>query len=358
VGTNIRLLASNTNVRSFRPYLIAVAALAIGTAGCSSSRTTGPASHSVTTTATHTRTVTTTPHAAAGLTAEQMDAHLGVGVPKGWVPVDFGDARVWVPGSWYLGGASCISGQSPSTFMSVGTETTVVSCDIPQSLAPTQDVELATHTTRSRPIGAHTIHGYRVYDLKSPHAEWNLYEVPELSLRIATRGSLGPRILNTLGPSAHTLALNADYQLIPSTWRKLTEDNVVLDVPPTWTAQVDNFDCSLTTAQVTIFRQFHGVAACGSLQGPPRIAALKTTTVWMYLSPASSTLTPTRNRQPITTLHHGTTTISVYTGQYDPNALDLFVRKARSKITHVLTLWLGRDGRVAGGVLGSVRATT
>ena len=87
-------------MKSLRRYLIAAIAMTIVTAGCSSSRTTGPASHSVTTTTTHTRTVTTTTHAAAGLTAEQLNAHLGVGVPKGWVPVDEGDARVFVPSKW------------------------------------------------------------------------------------------------------------------------------------------------------------------------------------------------------------------------------------------------------------------
>jgi len=57
-------------------------------------------------------------------------------------------------------------------------------------------------------------------------------------------------------------------------------------------------------------------------------------------------------------LHHGTTAIAVYIHATDPNALDLFVHRAGSNVTHVLTLGLGRDGRVAGGVLASIRATT
>ena len=58
------------------------------------------------------------------------------------------------------------------------------------------------------------------------------------------------------------------------------------------------------------------------------------------------------------TTHDGTTTIRVYGDRGNPNALDLFVHKTGSKITHCLTLGLGRDGRVAGGVLASMQATT
>jgi hypothetical protein len=52
------------------------------------------------------------------------------------------------------------------------------------------------------------------------------------------------------------------------------------------------------------------------------------------------------------------TTITVYTDDGYLDALDLYVRTSGSKITHVLTVGLGRDGRVVGGVLASIRATT
>jgi len=35
----------------------------------------------------------------AGVSAEQLAAHLGVGVPTGWVPVDYGDAGSSSPGA-------------------------------------------------------------------------------------------------------------------------------------------------------------------------------------------------------------------------------------------------------------------
>ena len=52
------------------------------------------------------------------MTADQLNAHLGVGVPAGWRPVDMGDARVWVPADVTVeteGGATLCgdSGQPP-----------------------------------------------------------------------------------------------------------------------------------------------------------------------------------------------------------------------------------------------------
>jgi hypothetical protein len=57
-------------------------------------------------------------------------------------------------------------------------------------------------------------------------------------------------------------------------------------------------------------------------------------------------------------LQHGTTTIAIYAEDANPNVLNLFVHRAGSAITHVLTLGLGRDGRIAASVLASIRATT
>ena len=78
---------------------------------------------------------------------------------------------------------------------------------------------------------------------------------------------------------------------------------------------------------------------------------------------------PPRNQRVISVLHHGTTTISVYAGtsvmanvsSFSPSRLfletvDVFVRRDGSPTWDVLTLGLGRDGRVAGGVLASLRA--
>jgi hypothetical protein len=57
-------------------------------------------------------------------------------------------------------------------------------------------------------------------------------------------------------------------------------------------------------------------------------------------------------------LQHGTTTIAIYAEDANPNALNTFVHRAASTITHILTLGLGLDGRVAAGVLASIRVNS
>jgi len=150
-------------VTHFRRYLIAAIALIIVTADCSSSHTTRPASSFPTTA--KSGTVTTTPRLPAGLTAEQLDAHLGGGVPAGWVPVDEGGARVFVPNDWVLkpigscGGAS-LPGEITIGFPNVG-------CDQPGSIPPpAQAVALLESSPKHTGQPSLIVHGYRVYDEK------------------------------------------------------------------------------------------------------------------------------------------------------------------------------------------------
>jgi hypothetical protein len=59
-------------------------------------------------------------------------------------------------------------------------------------------------------------------------------------------------------------------------------------------------------------------------------------------------------------VRHGSTTVTVYPGSrgVSLDTVNVFVHRAGSKVTHVLTVGLGRDGRTAGGVLASIDATT
>ena len=62
--------------------------------------------------------------------------------------------------------------------------------------------------------------------------------------------------------------------------------------------------------------------------------------------------------RPLATLHHGNTTIRVWSEHWTPDTLDLFFSHDGSTTSRVIVLNLGRDGRVAAGVIASVRATT
>ena len=99
-------------------YLIGAVTLAVVATGCSSSTT---SSGSAATTTTATAIVgSTTRRVTSSLTAEQLQAHLGAGVPGGWAPVDEGKARVFVPGPWILETrGACIGGMNAGV-ISVG----------------------------------------------------------------------------------------------------------------------------------------------------------------------------------------------------------------------------------------------
>ena len=288
--------------------------------------------------------------------AAQLAAHLGVGVPRRWAPVDFGDARVWVPSEWYQRfGPLCIPGHGHSS-VGAGSENTVVDCDIPQSLATTQDVEIADHTTQPRSTGGQVVHGYRVFNLKSRYSEWALYDIPSLGVSIATRGSLGRRVLATLGPSALAVALDAANKATPQTWRSITEGDLSLRIPANWTVRITSSTCVSGDAEVYVVHPI-GVTGCGSGVGPPLIGPPTGTTVWIYQSAANDPFA-SQDEQLVATIHHGSTTVSVswVTSATGPNeVLDLQAHRAGSRNTDSLILDLGRNGTVPGGIIGSIR---
>jgi hypothetical protein len=141
-------------VKTPRPYLTAIA-LIIVAAACSSSHTTRPASPSA----------TTTPRSATELTAEQLDAHLGIGIPAGWSPVDEGDARVFVPNDWYLGPQNHVCSTTAPGMISIG-GLPGNSCDTPIPFpTPKQAVALIPSPPTPTDEPSLTIHGYRIYKL-------------------------------------------------------------------------------------------------------------------------------------------------------------------------------------------------
>lgn len=364
-GNPTALAGVNRNVRNLRNYLIAAIALAIVTAGCSSGHTTRPASSSVTTTTTTNGTGTTTPRSAAGLTAEQLNAHLGVGVPAGWAPVDEGEARVWVPNDWMFAAGpqaqvNCAS--SAPGLISLGS--IPFGCrSLLQSGRPSQMIAILplSQTHRSQPSS--TIHGYRVYHHTSTirySSVRNRYDVPQLHISIASYGTLSTRVLDTLAPSAREVALAFANEAVPNDSHRVRTDGMILAIPPFWRVNTPEGMCVglwIDSELVRIKPDIGDTASCGP-PGPSTASdAVHADGMILYLPPNNS-FAPSPYGRPLATLHRGTTTIAIYAEKYDHNALDLFVHRAGSKITHVLTLGLGRDGRVAGGVLGSIRATT
>ncbi len=329
-----------------------VGALVLCFSGCSN----GGKDSSAANTIAKSRKITTTLLAAVGVTAGQLNAHLGVGVPTGWEPVDQGEARVWVPGDWILEAqGSCIGGTSPG-MISTGKLSQANCTPASQWPIPTQAVGLIPSSQTSSGRRSFTVDGYSVYQRTTPR--WTSYDVPQLGMQIATRGTLGRRILDTLAPSARTVALDPAFERAPESWHAIVEDSVALSIPPSWTVDTPTFSCGspfLADSAFLLIKPHLEFAPC-AFPPPTPVAALKDgASVFL---PPNNPNAPSPTGQPITTLQHGATTISVYAGVGDPEALDLFVHRSGSSITHVLTVGLGRDGRIAGGVIALIHAHT
>ena len=196
-----------------------------------------------------------------------------------------------------------------------------------------------------------------MYDITSPRPGWVFYGVPKLAVQIATRGSLGLPILHTLAPSARAISLDPTFETVPADWRTFTHDGVSLRIPSSWPVVTPDALCGapIGNSEVLLVKPNILFAPCPF--EIPKAADAAHDAVALYLTPHNSNA-PSPTGTPIERLQHSPTTITIYAEPGDPNALDLFVRKTGSKVTHVLTLGLGRDGRIAGGVLASFTATT
>jgi hypothetical protein len=365
-----------------------VVGAALLVAGCSSGggKQSTPTTVSATTSAgeemptTKDRTAASTPKSVDGLTAEQLDAHLGVGVPKGWYPVDLGDARIWVPANMTVeteGGATECGdfGQPPlpvNGLLALGFSTPL--CPRHPKFKARQTGALVLSSASLAGTSYRTISGYRVYRVTSTTGPTSgAYDVPQLGVQIALHGTLADRILNTLSPSSRKVAMTFASHPVPSGYRTGTSYGVSVSTPPQWVVTRPGayfFGCNWPKSPsgapefVSVDPRNNGGPGCAVIDYS---SILPTDGLLLY---ATSHFSPPRREQPMAVMHHGTTNITVYAGTsamtnvstFSPSKLyldtvDVFVHNTGSNIMHVLTLGLGRDGRVAGGVLASLQAT-
>ena len=163
-----------------------------------------------------------------------------------------------------------------------------------------------------------------------------------------------PRHARTLGAQgcARSSLREPAERLAPSEpWRRL-------DVSPTFVACHRSFlpPVRRTTQRHALHRNtFEGSAACQEM--PARSSSVVTQPyegVTLSLAPSSR---PERQRQTRIS-RHGITDITIYSEDNDPDRFAIYVHRDGSKVTHVLTVGLGRDGRVAGEIIGSIQAET
>ena len=315
---------------------------------------------------------------ATGVTPDQLNAHLGVGVPAGWYPVDLGDARLWVPGDVTVeteGGATVCgeSAQPPlPTPGLIGVGFASASCPRHRKFAPREAGRLVSSSARPRGAPYRTINGYRVYRVAGPPS--SVFEVPQLGVQLALRGGLTDRIVGTLAPSSRKVALEYATRPVPATYRTVKSYGVSVSIPARWTVTKPGayfFGCywpmspSGSAELVRVDSHNNGGPGCAVIDYS---AILPSDGLLLF---EKSRYSPPRNQRTLGVLHHGPTTITVYAGTsamanvsaFSPSRLfldtvDVFVRRDGSPTPHVITLGLGRDGRVAAAVLSSLRATT
>jgi hypothetical protein len=285
------------------------------------------------------------------LTAAQLRAHDGVGVPAGWAPVDDGAARLWVPQTWTLESpGECFGpGAALPPMVSIGKRAQAHCGTGP----PAQSVALiATAPANLGPL-LQVVNGYRIYAAVGEHASGGLrvYEVPQLGVQLIIRSPLSDRILATLGPSARTVALAFAGQRVPRGSRPAGEPGVTLSIPAGWRVGEGAY-CGWPYPPALIRVTNEGMSC------PPPLASLASSLRDGVLVYAAAGEFGPQPAPPIALLHHGATTVSVYAAAEGTNELELVVRRAGAASAHELSLGLGRNGRVAGGVLASIRATS
>ncbi len=184
------------------------------------------------TAATSTPSITTTPKPID----EQLAASLGHGVPNGWVPVDLGKARLWVPPTAHtVSFAQCMGG--PGT---AGVQIVLIGTIAPGTCAVSADATYivvggATHTLPRPPKPIRTINGFVLY-LRADSPTAISYDAPALNVTLTTHGesALINSVLGTLAPSAAAIAARTDLPIDTSRWRTVRYHSIEWRQPASW----------------------------------------------------------------------------------------------------------------------------
>lgn len=265
------------------------------------------------------------------ITPTQLAAHLGGGLPHGWTPVDYGDARVWAPPDWAVVFGNCE--QRAAGFI----ETDVSHDHSCQRASPLVTFDaLTTLTIHAPPV--EKINGYQLFAVATDR-----YAIPDLHVMMTARGSTSQRVLATLGPSSRAVALH--YRAAPiANSRAVTHAGVIVTVPARWHV----IDISGKPIACPDSRLNATVLVGNGTGGPPGCAADVS-----FVTPPEGSV-QIGDSGPLTSV----TTIRNPAWFFAPWAtlvLELSVRVDQHHVVPIQT-GLGRDGRVAASIIASIRA--
>ncbi len=178
----------------------------------------------------------------------QMRAHLGLDAPKGWVPVDVGSTRIWVPSTATSRQCSTPGDGATSHLVTILTSPSAASPSAaPDPCAPAagsswirvQPVPVRWNATIIAPmqrlVRGPMLNGYATYEAVSHGPGTSrLLIVSGLLTSVTVNGPLGDRILHSLGPSARTVVNSHGIAASTHGWRAVSDRGVSFLVPPRW----------------------------------------------------------------------------------------------------------------------------
>jgi hypothetical protein len=159
--------------------------------------------------------------------------------PKGWVPVDYGDAQVSVPRTWSVlyNSSVCESGWIVGGLYVNPSGGFCGAKEIPKT-ETTVELKTAPHYKNPAMYGQRQLrNGISVYVLYTygPKPVPTSYLVPSLAVEIEAEGPVAQRVVDTLTRSPRAVALaSGPAPVVPSSWHKVTFARLTVAVPRSW----------------------------------------------------------------------------------------------------------------------------
>jgi hypothetical protein len=270
------------------------------------------------------------------VTDPQLRAHLGLDLPKDWVPVDYGAARVFVPPNWEINGGGTCTSSAVGCAGAIG--------PVNQGHGPPFPfVSVLAYADKHEPHPNRVVNGFELYRMNAENTDW--YDVPELHVTIHVGGTGSAEVLATLAPSSERAALTYEGPE-PSGFEQISYHGITMRVPASW-AQVNNpMLCDDVVRESVAFGVYAGVHGCTEIRAPRRAPAID----GVVLSPPEFF---TEHPASVKVITNGAARVSVAQSE-DGRALRLAVIIGANRAVP-LEIGLGRDGRVAAAIFRSIR---
>jgi len=163
-----------------------------------------------------------------------LTSHRG---PPGWQPVDWGLARLWVPGGWSIDSSSeqeCSTTAGGVVFVGSETESDVARmCRLrfPPAVVTMRDLAGRAGAREGR----RKINGIAVLVAPAPRARLVTVRIPAFGVEITLTGPVPAAVLASLGPSPIGIVFGAGPVARPGAhWKSVTYGGLTARVPGSW----------------------------------------------------------------------------------------------------------------------------